>query len=333
MAQRAASGLIAAAVAAVAVVAVVDAVRGRDSEEPEQKEPALTRPPAAGVESRIAIANRLRQEGIRGRLLYTDESCGLRSIALPDLEPAPTPGVRGLGCGFSASPDGTRVATPGAAWSPDSRRVAVCRGSAVVVSVATERAPEIERHEGCRPAWRPDGVLTLVRDGEVVNAGGRRVVTATAIEAAVRRNPVAPDASDTPIDYEVVDLAWLTSRRVALLLEIGFLAGTHVVFFEDARDVGRQGGVAEDGTRLDASRDGGFVAVRPGVLLDAEGRRLYPLPGLGTRGADAVAVSPDGLWVAVGLRGRVTLLSIPALRAGRIRSVTLPFAARDVAWR
>jgi hypothetical protein len=324
-------------VAVVLAVAIADSLRsGAEDEEPPQ--PAPTRPPEPGVESRIAIADRLRHEGIQGRLLYTDERCNLRAVSLPDLEPAATPGVRGLSCGFSASPDGQRVAPPGAAWSPDSRRLALCRGSAVVVSVATERAPETERHEGCKPAWRPDGLLTFVRNGEVVEAGGRRVVARAAIEAAARSHPITPDASDTHIAYEVADLAWPTATRVAVLITITFSAGgrtlgpeTQVALFEGGRVVGVQSGLGQKGTRLDASRR--FLAVRPGGLLDPSGRRLYPVAEVGTGGGDAVAVSPDGRWVAIGLQDRVTLLSIPSLRAGRFRSVSLPFAARDLAWR
>jgi hypothetical protein len=336
--QRAASRLIAAAVVVVAAVAVVDAFRSSGGDEREAEAPVLTRPPAAGVESRIAIADRLRHEGIGGRLLYTDDSCTLRAVSLPDLESAATPGVRALGCSFSASPDGERAAAPGAAWSPDSRRVALCRASAVVVSVASERAPAVERHDGCTPAWRPDGVLTFVRESEVVDVSGSRIVTSRAIEVAARRHLIAPDPPELAISYEIVDVAWLSARRLALLLRLTFTSAgrefdpeMQVAIFEDGGVVGTEDGLGDTWTRLDGRN--GLVAVRPGVLIDARGRRLYPVPGTGIGGANAVAVAPDGRWVAVGLRGRVTLLSIPALRAGRFRSVSLPFAARDLAWR
>jgi hypothetical protein len=336
---RLATGLVVCVVAVVVAVAVVDSFRGgSDETEPPPPTGPTDDAVTAGVESRIAIANRLRHERIRGRLLYTDERCALRAISLPDLESAATPGFRGLGCGFSASPDGERVATPGAAWSPDSRRVAVCRGPRVVVSVASERAPEVERIDGCLPAWRPDGVLTLVRNGEVVEAAGRTLVPVRAIRAAARAHVVAPDPPELEIAYTVVDLAWLTPRRVALLLSIFFSSAGHelepqtqVALFDDGRVVATEDALGPAWTRLEARR--GLVAVRPGFLLDSLARRLYPQVGVGTGGAGAVGVSPDGLWVAVALRGRVTLLSVRALRAGRFRSVSLPFAARDLAWR
>ena len=330
--------LVVGVVSVVLALAVVDSLRGNggDREPPPPGEAA--RALAADVESRAAIANRLRHEGIRGRLLYTDERCTLRAVTLPDLAPAATPGNRGLGCGFSASPDGERVATTGAAWSPDSRRVAVCRGTRVVVSVASERAPEVARHQGCTPAWRPDGELTVVRRGEVVESSGRAVVPAPAIEAAVRAHPVAPDSPDLRVVYEIVDVAWLDAKRVAVLLRIGFTSGRRslepqpqVVLFEDGRVVGAEAAISESWTRLDARS--GFVAVRPGRLLDSGAKAVYPLLGTARSGANPIAVSPDGRWLATGLRGRTTLLSIPGLRAGRFRSVTLPFAARDLAWR
>jgi hypothetical protein len=335
---RVATGLVFCLVAVVIAVAVVDSFRGgsEDSRSPPARTDDAER---AGVESRNAIANRLRHEGIRGRLLYTDPRCALRAVSLPDLEPAATPGLRGLGCGFSASPDGERVATPGAAWSPDSRRVAVCRGPSVVVSVASERAPEVERAAGCIPAWRPDGALTLVREGEVVEAAaGRTLVGGRAIRAAARAHAMAPDPPRLRIAHAVVDMAWLTPTRVALLLRIGFTSAgrefepqTQVAIFEGGRIVGTEDAFGPPWTRLDAGP--GWVAARPALLLDSRARRLYPQVGIGTGGADAIAVSPDGRWVAVALRGRVTLLSVRALGAGRFRSVSLPFGAEDVAWR
>jgi hypothetical protein len=334
---RIATALVVGLVAVVLGAAVVDSLRrGEDGEESRPEEAA--RALAADAESRAAIANRLRHEGIAGRLLYTDERCTLRAVDLPDLVPAATPGNRGLGCGFSASPDGERVATPGAAWSPDSRRVAVCRGTSVVVSVASERAPEVARHRGCTPAWRPDGELTVVRRGEVFETSGRAVVRRPAIEAAARAHPVAPDRPGLRVVYEIVDVAWLDANRAAVLLRLGFTSAgrrlepqPQVVLFEDARMGGSEAAVGESWTRLDARS--GFVAVRPGRLLDSTARTVYPLIGTARSGANAVAVSPDGRWLAAASRGRITLLSIPALRAGRFRSVTLPIAARDLAWR
>jgi hypothetical protein len=334
---RVATGLVVCLVAVVLVVAAVDSFRGGTAE--RESRPVRTDAAArAGVESRSAIADRLRHEGIGGRLLYTDERCVVRAVSLPELEPAPGPRARNTGCSFSASPDGARTATPGAAWSPDSRRVAVCRATGVYVTVGTERGAPVGRYEGCTPAWRPDGRLTLVRDGAVAEAGGRTIVPVGAIRAAARVHPFAPDPPRLTIAYQIVDLAWLTARRVALLVRIEFSSAgrslppqDHVVLFEDGRVAGSESAVGETWTRLDAHRR--LVTVRPGGLLDSGARRLFPQVGAGSGGGGAVAVSPDGLWLAVALRGRVTLLSVRALRAGRFRSVSLPFAAEDLAWR
>ena len=333
---RLATGLVIGLVAVVVAAAVVDSFRPSESKNP----PAIARTSTLdpGVESRIAIASRLRQEEIAGRLVYTDERCELRAVRLPELDDAGPLRSRDVGCSFSLSPDGRRIASPGAAWSPDSRRLAICRGSEVFVTVGSERADSAVRHAGCVPAWRPDGVLTLVRDGELVEAGGRRVVPRAAIQSAARAHPFAPDPPQLRIDYDIADVAWLTARRVAVLLSIVFTSAgrefepqTHLALFDGARVVGSESAVGLTWTRIDAANSA--VALRPGWLVDGRARRLYPLVGTGLAGADAVAVSPDGLWVAIGLRGRVTLLSIRALRAGRFRSVSLPFAARDLAWR
>jgi hypothetical protein len=334
--SRVATAIVVGLVAVVLAVAIVDTLRGgHEADVPPPDEAA--RSLAADVESRAAIANRLRHEGIAGRLVYTDQRCAVRAVALPDLVPAPPPQTRHAGCFFAASPDGARTGTPDAAWSPDPRRVAVCRAGRVHVYVGSERSAVADRHVGCTPGWRPDGTLTFVHDEEVVDASGAQLVPARAIRAAARRHAVAPDPPELEIDYEVLDLAWPTPTRVALLLRIVFAGAgrrlgpqMQVAVFQQGTLVGTEDESAP-WTRLDGRR--GLLAVRPGTLLDAQARRLFPQVGVGTGAGEAVAISPDARWLAVGLLGRVTILSVRALRAGRFRSVTLPFAANDLAWR
>ena len=315
----------------VLAVAVADSLRGDGrADEVGSTEPA-TSPADPLLAGRDAIAERLRHEGIGGRLLYTDRRCVIRALTLPDLTPAPPPRSRSAGCGFAASPDGRRVATRGADWSPDSRRVAVCRGRSVAVSVGSEHARPTHVVPGCTPAWRPGGGLTIVRDGAVVTAAGVPVVRAGALEALGRGQPVGGDR----VVVDVLDVDWLTRDRVAVLMRsaadgVG-PSRRHVAVFERGRMVAVEAAVSQAWARVEAQ--GGLVAVEPGWLVDADARALYPPPGTRLGRADAVAVSPDGRWVALGLTGRVTLLSVSALREGRFRSVSLPLATRDLAWR
>ena len=328
--------IVVGVVALVLALALLDSLRGGN--QADESQPAPTTDTARGVESRIAIANRLRHERIGGRLVYADERCVLRAVRLPDLASVPAPGGRRTSCGFALSPDGRRVATSGAEWSADSRRVAVCRGIEVAVAVGSELSRPTRLLDGCAPAWRPGGGLTVARADEVVAESGRRILSVRALEAAARAHPFAPEGPQLGVDVTVIDLAWLTRERLAVLTRIFFTsagreldAQLQVAVFERGRLVGTEAAVGEVWTKMGASR--GFLALRPGWLLDSTARRVYPLPGVPSAGADAVAVSPNRRWVAVALRGRITLLSIAQLRAGRLRSVRLQLTARDLAWR
>jgi hypothetical protein len=82
--------LVVAAVALIGAAATADALRGDDESLPRSAEPTgIAAIPAR--EDELAVSQ-LREAGASGVLTYSDESCRLHAITLPDLEPADAPG-------------------------------------------------------------------------------------------------------------------------------------------------------------------------------------------------------------------------------------------------
>jgi hypothetical protein len=345
LAGWAAAGVVAVVVAA----ALVDALRGGDGAEPAPSQPA----PAPGPEAAAprSLAARLREARVGGRLLFTDERCRLRVVALPDLTRVGRGQPEGLACSFTVAGDGRRIGTAGAVWSADGRRVARCRGRTVEIFVGVERGPPADRRAGCKPAWRPDGGLTLVRSGRVlvVPRGCRRpacevvVLDRADVRRAAARHPTVPDVPGLLAAVSVVDMAWLGSARLVLLLDLRLRGRLErlgplrlVAVFLDGRIVATRPDLGRRFLGVEASPLGTMVAVEPGLVLRHDGLAV-PLPD-GYGRVRALAFSPDERWIAAAARGAVVLFRRRALepRDGGRRepgAVSLPFVARDLHWR
>ena len=147
--------LVLAAVLAVAAAAAADALRGglRDRDVKATTPAAERRIVPPGVPS-----------GFMGTVFYSDpaDGCRLHSLRLVGFTDAQPPNYSG--CRFSLSPDGTRAAPEGSVWSPLGGVVAVPRRRGVR---ARDRRPaQTIVVRGRAPAFKPNGTLTQVRDGE-----------------------------------------------------------------------------------------------------------------------------------------------------------------------
>jgi hypothetical protein len=296
-----------AAVVAVGVAALVDALRpGSD--------PPLD--PAAAAE--------LSGLGIAGVLVYTDAACDLRALSLPELVPAPLPEGPDHGCDISVAPDGRHVAGGGARWRPDSSEYAICRGTRVDVVPAAGGSAK-GTFEGCAPAWRPDGMLTLVRDGAIREAGvGEILVPRSEVARSALAHPNAP--AEARLERVVVrDLAWLSGDQAVVLIETRYVFGlteaeTTLAGFRGGRLVWQRPYFSRF-ERLAISRGGNILlepADPPQIAFFAP--RLDP--------AGPIAWSPNGSWLAVATRASVFVVDTSAARRVRI-----PVTARDLAWR
>jgi hypothetical protein len=300
------TALLVAAVVGLGVAAGVDALRG-DSDSASKSDRTTTG----------SAAQKLASRQITGVLHFTVRirpgQCALRSLALPGLEA--TSAVDVGSCRIATSLGG-RVAVGGPCPGGD-------------ISVLGPAQPVLL--EGCAPAWKPDGTLTFVRRNrviEVVNGCAR-----PAPSDCLRRTPVRSRPGEA-----IRELAWIDDERLAMLVdgpgrigsvfvyEAGLrLAGPGLSFpdlsylrpLAPGRAVVRSGQPPDGGLlTIDLrGRVGGFFApALPGFLADGQ----------------ALAVSPDGAWVASTSGGAVHVYRLGDKRP--LDPIRIDIDALDLGW-
>jgi len=322
--------IVVGAVAALGIAAVVDALPGRGRSAP----PGTTvTPPARATAPSVS-----GQLDTAGTLYYTDDLCRLRGLRLPGLDPIEAP--EWDECSFSLSPDGQSVLGAAVLWEPQgSKRVAGIGGLVYVVS---DPAGWEYRFPGEAPAYKPDGTLTFVRDGAVVELTGycrpRRKAPWCERVLLTSRDLFGPLRD--PIDSAAVkEIAWLTPTRLVAVLALG---DEEVIRVYEGRETLRTvAGVGGRFTEIRVSpqrqyaavrvaRPSGFVLIdrdaRPFALAeirrDSEGRPPFT-------GGRAIAWSPDDAWTAIARRETVVLF-----RMGRESPdvAHIAVSAHDLAW-
>lgn len=288
LSRRLVSALLAVAAAAVVTAAVVDAIR-KDTRRPERV--SVTAVPARG---------RL------GTLYYVDSHCELHAVTVPALRPVAAP--RDNGCSALVSPS-----TPAPGWSvwPSTAHLSAwCDGSRVLVAAAS--GLQLPLIGGCAPAWRPDGSLTYIRRGTIVEfprtGRAQDLLTSAQVADALGRG------------WHADRLAWLGPDRVVVA------ASSHaravLAVFTGKRVVARI--PVELGLDLRASPRGSFVVARGSDGLRIYDARLRLLDRSGDE--TAVAWSPDEHLRADATRRRVVLTGTGLER------IVLPVGALDLAW-
>src|SRR5919106_1718863 len=260
----------------------------------------------------IGAAAALREAGLRGVLTYSDEDCRLHALTLPDLAGHPAASERR--CRLTGV---VRLRFGRPVGDPQRVLVARCRSGQVEVSEPGGRL--LGRAPGCFPAWRPDGTLTAVRDGELVSLFPARVL--------LSRDDLARELEG---DFELVEATWLSQRTLAAVVRATSPSSDRTVLavFRGRRLVKRPVAFGASMSGLRVSPDGGFVAARSSrgaIVLDREGRRVPVPTGLG-----ALSWSPDGAWAA-GTRGD-EILFFPSGEPSAA-GIPVPLAARDLVWR
>jgi hypothetical protein len=299
--------LLLAALIGLAFVAAVDALRNGGGE--ATPEPATTRQ----VQAAPSPADELRAAGVSGTVYFTlriDEGCELHALRLPSLQEA---GSFVLDrCRFDVSSEGDIV-------SGDA-----CPGHAVEVRVGSSA----RRLTGCAPAWKPNGELTFVQDGDLRTAAGGILV------ADIGR--FAPGWYSGSSRVVVRELAWLTNERlVASVRSLRGGGADALLVLEGAERL--PGSDVHAGASLSVSwaRKEIFVSY-PGAgvaVHDEEGlfisQNRFSLPDVA-----AVADSPDGRWLALARPDNVCIYEqrVPPPREP-FPVTCLPFDVIDLAWR
>jgi hypothetical protein len=250
-------------------------------------------------------------------LLVSDGECRLHAFALPELEPVAAPDARA--CRFSLSEEG-RLTVGDAVRQPGGPFSAWCRAGSVELAARSGSSlpfTRLYRLSGCAPAWKPDGTLTYVRDGEVVQldmscrGGGfctRRLLSRGELGAR-----------------GAAEIVWLDRRTLAV-----FAPGRLALYRNGSLAAAVNLGPYRF-SQLESSPRGSFLAVRSSgpegiVVLDRGLRRVALRAG----GGRAIAWSPDERWAALAAADGILLW--PVHEPGG-DAIELPLAARDLAWR
>jgi hypothetical protein len=265
--------------------------------------------PIAGQESLRAWAE---GAGAEGTLFVSDAVCRLRALRLPELEWVEPRGGGIVPCRFAVDAEGF-VLPENVITQPGGRLRAACRDGAVDVYDPAEA--RVARYpDACAPAWRPDGSLTFVRDGELVHAWARdeeRIVLSR--EGLARA--IGPGARLQEVAWIGDDELWAVVQRGGDAILAGFRDGQLAVppSYSSSRIENLQASVG-----LVALESEGAV-----LIFDGGGRRLMTISG-----ARAISWRPGSRVVAVA-GPRELLLVAPHSREVAV----VPLQASDVEWR
>ena len=298
---------IVAGLVAIGIAASVDALRGGGESAPREtatREVVSSPPPARDP------AESLRGAGVTGTLYFTlrtAEGCVLDTLALPDLEEG---GPFQLDwCRLDVSPEGHVVTGPS------------CPGRAVDVHTTDG---SLYRYRGCAPAWRPDGTLTFVRNGDVATS------TETLIRNVAR---FARGALGKGSRLSIQELAWLTDVRLAVRVGSPGVRPDVVIVLERGRPVSEPLFIdARAQLHISHATEEILVATGGGVdVFDPSGNFVSVSRFQG--GISAAAYSPDGRWVALARGANLCIYeeTDPPPRE-RFPLTCLPFAVVDLAW-
>lgn len=314
-------GLV-AAVAALGLVAGIDALRGGDA-----REPTATGAPEPSERTLAVAAADLQRAGVpEGRLVYSDDDCGIHALLLPNLADRPVHDM--VAC----------VNVPATLGPVEGPRAECARGQLTLLTGPLNNPEVYARGRGCGAASKLDGTLTFVQDGGVRRFAlcpgappsapllcSEPVLTPAQLARQLRR----AGWSGSP---RIKELAWVDDERFAAIVRGGPTGppSDHLALFDRGRLVaGPLGSYGELG-RLRPSPFGDVVAVadteRGGlVAIDTAGNSIP----LALDDGSAITWSPDEEWVAEATEGGIYVWRAddeqPAL-------VQIPVVARDLVW-
>ena len=276
-------------------------------------------PRDVNLSDRDALAGRLRTDNASGVLYFVDSACRLHALRLPSL--AATAAPRDGGCRALVSP---ASAPPGwSLWPRNTPLAARCDEHRRVI-VSASAGPSLPMIGGCSPAWRPDGSMTYIRRGAIVQfprTGRAQVLRSKSqLAGALERLPALRGMSG----WQASRVAWLSPARFAVVASNG--SRTVLAVFSGRRIVALKPRVPSRVIELRGSPRGNYV-----VLGTASGVRVYDarrrdLPRVRRFGMlVSVAWSIDERWLAIAQQQEVLLV-------GPHGSIVLPLQALDLAW-
>jgi hypothetical protein len=247
---------------------------------------------------------------LHGVLVTADETCETQAFRFPSWAPVGPPHPPDCG---------------GVVWSQDGTLMARCEDD--FTSVTSSEGVQFPNVRGCAPAWRADGTLSVLRNGDIVVS--RRHGPPFMFFSRSQLADAIAESVDAPQAWRFTQVSWfgLTS----------FVAVVEGQTGESALAVFAQGGLEsflpEPGARIEDLRSSplgnfGFALVHPEreYVMVSRGGDLIAIPHV--RGAEAIAWSPDELYVAIATDDETVI--------GRTGTtdvvITLPFGAHALAW-
>jgi hypothetical protein len=284
-----ATWIVGGAVVVLVVVAIADGIRGR-----------------ADASGSPASPPRV----LHGVLVTADAACQEKAYRFPSmaLERAPHP------------PD-----CNGLVWSQDGSLVARCTDD--FTSVRSSEGVQFPNVNGCAPAWRGDGALSVVLDGNIVIArrhGNPFIFFSRPQLGEALRGAGVENASK----WRLAQVGWFgLASFVAILQKPGDSAAA--VFAQGGLEtfLPHLGAHIED-LRTSPIGNFAFARVDPDreYVMVSRGGDVISLPAV--REATAITWSPDELYVAIASQDETVIA-----RTGTTKVVTtLPFGAHALAW-
>jgi hypothetical protein len=295
------SWIVVAAVGALVVLAAADALRSTGEGPPRASvPPAETKPQGSASD-------------LQGMIVIGSNCSSLKVLRLPDLIDLQPP--RQMDC-------------DGIVWSQDGTLYASC--FAAYTNVGTSEGRRIDRVLGCSPAWRADGALGVIWDGDLLvwrRHGTPRVF--------LSKDDLADELGGTlegARTYRLVDVAWRGTDAFFGIAGgskpwqralIGYSAAERINYVIPE--------LGQDISDVRVSPSGNYIAFARSVIgreivVMAESGEVVPVPRIAN--ARAIAWSPDERWVAISNRNTTFIA-----RTGTERAVfEVPAGGESLAW-
>jgi hypothetical protein len=295
--RRLPSWLIIGAVGVLVTLAAADAIRPHaETHRATEPQPTTT--------TRAAL---------RGLLVLADEDCNERALRLPRLTPA---------ANVNSDCDGRR-------WSRDGSLLAVCHGARTDVFAGFSSRP-IASVRGCAPAWRDDGALSVIHNGDLVIV--RRHGPARVFASRQDLSELLADELPGGGSYTLVEVRWLALttfaaiargrqpwQLVILVYTQGRLELVHSEFGHRISDLR----VSPLGTSIAFARNS---LGREFAMITRSGDEM-PIPRIAN--ARDITWSPDEIWVALATRTTTVI----ARTGSRNVVERLPVGGDSLEWR
>ncbi len=311
--------LLVGALLVLGLLAARDALQSEGSAAPppttsEDTIKAAAGPPA--IPGRTALVTQLKEIGAHGVLYVTDVACRRFILRLPTLEWTTSRELPGSDCGL---------------WTRQSDAdfgLAARQVNADTIEVSS--GGWSFGFEGISPAFKPDGILTFVRDGRLREWTGRCPETARKVVFEGLHDVARCDRPLAGAPRDVREVAWLSVRDYAVVA--GPDGATSLEVVRGGRTERLFNSVGARMGALEASPSGRYVVVRlDGALTlfrtDAS-RALRPLPA-NDELVRSITWSRDERLAALATDS--SLAVFPSDAAGR--AVRIPLAAAAVQWR